>query len=79
MLFNAFHCCCCFIAENVSLNAGNVSALDRQNLSPYSAGPCECLVPGYIDNELLRVCNLLCKGHVHVKWLGYHYANSQFL
>ena len=29
------------LAENASLNAGNVSLLDRQNLSKYSAGPCE--------------------------------------
>ena len=29
------------IAENASLNALNVSALDQQNLSKYNAGPCE--------------------------------------
>ena len=29
------------LAENVTLNALNVSALDRQNLGKYSAGPCE--------------------------------------
>ena len=33
---------CLVLAENASFNAGNVSALDRQNLSKYSAGPCEC-------------------------------------
>ena len=31
----------CYTANNASLNALNVSALDRQNLSQYSAGPCE--------------------------------------
>ena len=29
------------IGDNASLNAQNVNALDRQNLSQYSAGPCE--------------------------------------
>ena len=30
-----------YLANNASLNAVNVSALDRQNLNQYSAGPCE--------------------------------------
>ena len=30
-----------YIAVNASINAGNVSALDRQNIGKYSAGPCE--------------------------------------
>lgn len=32
---------CLVLVENASLNAGNVSELNRQNLSKYSAGPCE--------------------------------------
>ena len=39
--------CCCVvaliqIAENASLNAESVTSLNQQNLSKYSAGPCEC-------------------------------------
>ena len=29
------------IAENASLNAANVNALDEQNIGKYSSGPCE--------------------------------------
>ena len=33
-----------YLAVNVSNNAGNVSALDRQKLGKYSAGSCECVI-----------------------------------
>ena len=36
-----------YLALNASNNADKVSALDRQNISKYSAGPCEYAVQSY--------------------------------